>query len=74
MAHHHEGGHGHTQEHHHEHPHPGGFKHHGECPYCKTGGASMSKEEEISALQKFKDEISEQINFVDERIDELRSG
>jgi hypothetical protein len=70
---HHEGGHGHAHEHH-EHPHPGGFKHHGECPYCKTGEASMSKEEEISALEKYKNEISEQLNFVDKRIEELRSA
>ena len=34
----------------------------------------MSKEDEISALEKFKNEISEQLNSVDKRIEELRSG
>jgi hypothetical protein len=64
---HHEGHHGHE----HEYPHPGGFKHHGECPYCKSGG-TMSKEDEISALEKFKKEINDQLAFVNKRIGELQ--
>ena len=68
---HHEGQHGHGHEH--EYPHPSGFKHHGECPYCKSGGA-MSKEEERSSLERFKKDIQSQLEHVEKRLDELRKG
>lgn len=68
---HHEGQH----EHHHE-PgsHPGGFEHHAaECPYCKHGGF-RSKEEEIDALKKYREDIDRQKAYIDRRIEDLRKG
>lgn len=66
---HHEGHHGHRHEHG---PHPGGFEHHmGECPYCKHG-EFKSKEDEISALEQFKKDISDQMAYIDRRLDELK--
>jgi uncharacterized protein (DUF2225 family) len=64
----------HEEEHGHHHEpgsHPSGFVHHaGECPYCHHG-KFKSKEEEVGALQKFKEDISRQLNYIDKRIEEL---
>jgi hypothetical protein len=45
----------------------------GECPYCK-GGGFKTKEEEIEALESYKKDISEQMAYVDRRLEELRKG
>ncbi|MCD1294320.1 hypothetical protein CUJ83_04820 [Methanocella sp. CWC-04] len=62
---------------HHEHKHapgshPSGYVHHeAECPYCRSGGFK-SKDEELSALEKFKQELGDQIKDIERRMDELK--
>jgi hypothetical protein len=67
----------HHEEHEHQHEpgsHPGGFEHHAsECPYCKHGKFTSS-EEEIGALRKYKEDINNQLSYIDRRIDELTRG
>jgi len=43
----------------------------GECPYCKSGGF-RTKEEEIKALESYKNDINEQMAYVERRLEELR--
>ncbi len=69
---HHEGHHGGHEHHHGEGTHPAGYHHHmGECPYCKSGGFK-TKDDEINALESYKRDISEQMAYVERRLEELR--
>jgi hypothetical protein len=65
---------GHHEHHHQPESHPGDFEHHaGECPYCKHGKFG-SKDEEIDALKKFREDVNTQLSDIDRRIEELKKG